>query len=377
MENGLYGKDFLKTWDMTNEDILSVANTAEKLKALREKNISSSFFDSGIAISMVNNGRNMGMDFAFASGTDMLGLTRRELLGRVAGGSLAETAAMTSYMADCIGIRDCEFFEKSSRYMRRVSNVLKENSENGVIPQRPCVINLGSDEDSPVETIALFEYLCERFGGYENLKGKKIAISWAYSPTGTRPPADPYGMLRLVSRFGMNVVLAHPEGYGLMPDTVEKVTEAAEKSGGSFAEAGTMAEAFKDADVVIPINWAPFTFFEARTDYYEINRSSAIDVLEHELCEENMKYKDWECTEEIMESTNNAVLLHPLPADVTDLSCVRGEMTAQVYNANTAGLFTAAGLRPYVVAAMILISKSEDPAEILSKMEARASERIM
>ena len=70
--NGLYRKDFLRTWDMSDEDIRLILSSAEALKNMRDRNVSSKVFDSGIAVSMFNNSRNMGMEFAFASGCDML-----------------------------------------------------------------------------------------------------------------------------------------------------------------------------------------------------------------------------------------------------------------------------------------------------------------
>ena len=73
-ENGLYGKSCLKTWDMTDEEIISVARGACALKALRDNNISPKIFDSGIAVSMFTK-KDSGMELAYASGCDLLGLT--------------------------------------------------------------------------------------------------------------------------------------------------------------------------------------------------------------------------------------------------------------------------------------------------------------
>ncbi len=377
--NSLYRKDFLRTWDMSDEDITFIASSAAVLKAMRDRNISSKVFDSGIAVSMFNNSRNMGMEFAFASGCDMLGLTLREMSGRIGNGSLAETVAMVSYMADAIGICDGRYIEKSSRYMSRMVTTLKESRDNGIMAQRPYVINLGSDEDSPVQTISDLEHMAFRFGGIENLKGKKIAVTWAYSPDGTRPLAVPNGIISLVSRFGMNVVLAAPEGYELMPDACERAAANAESSGGSFTKTESMKEAFDGADIVYPVNWAPYNFLQNRTDFFDANLERGIELLEHELKEQNMKYIDWECTESMMEGTRNgsALFLHDLPAEITDISCIRGEMTAQVYNANRDSLLAQAGLRPYVIAAMVMLTRSEDPKAVLKSLIEKGVKRYI
>ena len=375
-ENGLFEKSFLRTWDMTDEEIAAVANGASALKKLRDENISPKIFDSGIAVSMFSK-KDTGMNLAFASGCDLLGLTIIEMDKKLGSNAIRETATMASYMADALGVCESDFIEKSSRYIKRISDSVKENKAEGVVEQKPCVLNLGSDEDSPVQTIADLEYMAEKFGGIENLKGKKIAITWAYSPNGTRSLAVPQGMLSLATRFGMNVVLAAPEGMDLMPEAYERAEKNAERSGGSFVRTGSMEEAFADADIVLPINWAPFSFLEKRTELSAANLGTYIDLLEHELRENNKEFIDWEVTEAMMEKTKEgkALLIHDLPADVTDISCIRGEMTAQVYNANLVSLLAQAGMRPYVIAAMIILAKSRDPKAAFKTFAERATKR--
>jgi hypothetical protein len=50
-------------------------------------------------------------------------------------------------------------------------------------------------------------------------------------------------------------------------------------------------------------------------------------------------------------------------------------MTAQVYNANLQELFKEAGMRPYVIAAMIILAKSEDPKAAFETIAERATKR--
>ncbi len=375
-ENNLFGKSFLNTEDMTDGDILAVVNAAAALKNMRNENVSPRIFDSGIAVSMFSK-KDLGMDLAFASGSDLLGLSIIDMDQKLGNNAITETATLASYMADALGVCESEYIEKSSRYIKRIDSSLSEQQKNGVINQKPCVLNLGSDEDSPVQTLADLQYMADKFGGIENLKGKKIAVTWAYSPDGTRALATPQGLLSLVTRFGMNVVFAAPEGMDLMPDAYKKAEEHSERSGGTFTRVETMEEAFADADIVIPMNWAPFTFLEKRTELSAANMGTYIDLLEHELRENNKEFINWEVTESLMETTKygKALLMHSLPADITDISCIRGEMTAQVYNANLDSLLSEAGMRPFVIAAMILLSKSEDPKEVLNSLTEKATKR--
>ena len=94
-------------------------------------------------------------------------------------------------------------------------------------------------------------YLINEFGGLENLKGKKVAVTWACSPIYGKPLTCPQSLITLLPRFGMGVTLAHPEGYDLMPDLVEKAKGYAAESGATFKQVNTMAEAFEGADIVI------------------------------------------------------------------------------------------------------------------------------
>ena len=162
-ENRLYGKNFLRTWDMSDDDIKSIAKGACALKALRDSNVSPKVFDSGIAVSMFSK-KDSGMNLAFASGSDLLGLTIIDMDRKLGNNNIKETAAMASYMADALGICESDFIEKSSRYIKRIADSVEEAQKNGVIAQKPCVINLGSDEDSPVQTIADLQYMASRFG---------------------------------------------------------------------------------------------------------------------------------------------------------------------------------------------------------------------
>ena len=165
-------------------------------------------------------------------------------------------------------------------------------------------------------------HLIDHFGGIENLKGKKIAMSWAYSPSYGKPLSVPQGIIGLMTRMGMEVVLAHPEGYEVMPEVEQVAMENAKKSGGSFKRVNNMAEAFQDADIVYPKSWASFAAMEKRTDLYGKGDFDGIKALEKELLAENAKHKDWECTEELMRHEGRqALYMHCLPATSSGVSC--------------------------------------------------------
>ena len=221
-------------------------------------------------------------------------------------------------------------------------------------------------------------HIIHEFGGVENLKGKKLAMTWAYSPSYGKPLSVPQGIIGLMTRFGMDVVLAHPEGYEVFEDVEKVAEENAKKSGGSFTKTNNMAEAFKDADIVYPKSWAPFAAMEKRTELYGNGDTEGIKELEKELLAQNAEHKDWACTEELMATTKDgkALYMHCLPADISGVSCEEGEVDASVFDRYRDPLYKEASFKPYIIAAMIFLAKFENPTEILKKLEERGCPRI-
>ena len=376
----MYENDFFLTWDKTDDEIAAVFAVADALRDLRERNISTKIFDSGLGISNFRD-NSTRTRFSFASACNLLGLEVQDLdegKSQIAHGeTVRETANMISFMADVVGIRDDMYIGKGHTYQKEVVDALKEGYRDGVLEQKPTLVNLQCDIDHPTQTLADLDHVIHYFGGVENLKGKKVAMTWAYSPSYGKPLSVPQGVIGLFTRFGMDVVLAHPEGYDVMPEVEEVAKANAEKNGGSFSKTNDMKEAFKDADIVYPKSWAWFAAMERRTDLYGKGDFEGIDKLEKELLAENATHKDWECTEEMMELTKDgkALYLHCLPADITDVSCKEGEVAASVFDRYRAPLYKQASYKPYIIAAMIFLAKVKDPAKALEELEARAKER--
>jgi len=376
----MYENDFFLTWEKTDDEIQGVFEVAEILRKMRENNISSRIFDSGLAISLFRD-NSTRTRFSFASACNLLGLTVQDLdegKSQIAHGeTVRETANMISFMADVIGIRDDMYIGKGNAYMRDVSRYVKQGYEDGVLEQRPTLVNLQCDIDHPTQVMADMLHIIKEFGGVENLKGKKVAMTWAYSPSYGKPLSVPQGVIGLMTRFGMDVTLAHPEGYEVMADVEEVAKKNAEKTGGSFRKTNSMKEAFKDADIVYPKSWAPYSAMEKRTVMYGNGDFDGIKALEKELLAHNAKHKDWECTEEMMSLTKNkkALYLHCLPADITGVSCERGEVAESVFDRYREPLYKQAGNKPYIIAAMIFLSKVKNPQATLKELAAKAAPR--
>jgi len=63
-----------------------------------------------------------------------------------------------------------------------------------------------------------------------------------------------------------------------------------------------------------------------------------------------------------------ALYLHCLPADISGVSCNEGEVAASVFERYRVPLYKQAGFKPYVIAAMMLANRFEQPAEVLKKL---------
>lgn len=369
----MYNNDFFLTWEKSNEELESVFVVADILRSMRENNISTRIFDSGLGISVFRD-NSTRTRFSFASACNLLGLEVQDLdegKSQIAHGeTVRETANMISFMADIIGIRDDMFIGKGNAYMKEVSNAVQEGYADEVLEQRPTLINLQCDIDHPTQCMADLLHLIHYFGGVENLKGKKLAMTWAYSPSYGKPLSVPQGVIGLMTRMGMEVVLAHPEGYDVLPEVEEVAKANVEKNGGSFTKTNSMKEAFENADIVYPKSWAPFEAMEKRTELYSNRDIAGIDELEKELLKENARYKDWECNEKMMELTKDgkALYLHCLPADITGVSCEIGEVGESVFNRYRELLYREAGYKPYIIAAMMFLSKVKDPISVFEKL---------
>jgi knotted carbamoyltransferase YgeW len=377
----MYLNDFLLTWEKSDGEVRATFLVAQILRGLRQKNISNRIFDSGLGISLFRD-QSTRTRFSFASACNMLGLEVQDLnegKSQVAHGeTVRETANMVSFMADVIGIRDDMYIGKGNAYMREVAQAVKQGFLEGVLEQRPTLVNLQCDIDHPTQSMSDMLHLINTFGGLENLAGKKIAMTWAYSPSYGKPLSVPQGIIGLMTRFGMQVVLAHPPGYEVMPAVEEVARRNAARSGGSFSKTNSMADAFADAHIVYPKSWAPFAAMEKRTDLYGEGDHDGISALEKELLTQNADHKDWECTEKLMATTHetDALYMHCLPADITGVSCDAGEVEAGVFDRYRVPLYMEASYKPYIIAAMIFLAKVRNPADKLGELLSQGTPRM-
>lgn len=365
-DNTMYGTDFLLTWEKSEAEIRTTLETARILRAMYARNLSTRIFDSGLAVSHFRD-NSTRTRFSFASAANLLGLNVQDLDETKSqithGETVRETAVMISFLTQVIGIRDDMFLGAGNAYMRDVAAALDAGYHEGTLLQRPTLVNLQCDIDHPTQTMADLAYLVEYFGDLQQLRGKKLAMTWAYSPSYGKPLSVPQGVVGLMPRFGMDVVLAFPEGYSLIPEVVQITERQAAQSGGSFQIVNSMPAAFQGADIVYPKSWAPYHVMQERTKLLRAGNQDGLHALEQQCLANNARFQDWECNEQLMDRTRHgrALYMHCLPADITEVSCQHGEVSKSVFEHYRIHTYKEASWKPFIIAAMIVLARSQDP----------------
>ncbi len=377
LETDLFHKDFLLTWQHPLDEIKAILRLAEALKLLHREGISYRAFESGLAISIFRD-NSTRTRFSFAAAASALGFTLSELdeeKSQIAHGeTVRETANMISFMAEAIGIRDDMYLGEGNKYMREVGDALTEGTRQGVLHRRPSIVNLQCDIDHPTQALADLAWLQKHFGGLDNLRGKKIAMTWAYSPSYGKPLSVPQGIIGLMTRFGMDVSLAHPEGYGLIPDVIEVAKKNAAATGGKFEIVNSMEQAFTGAHIVYPKSWAPYAVMQRRTELLKKSDKDGLKALEKECLANNARFSNWECDRAKMNLTDQgkALYMHCLPADITDVSCKAGEVSAEVFEQYRIPTYHEASYKPFVISALMFLTRLENPGVKLGEIIRRA-----
>ncbi len=203
------------------------------------------------------------------------------------------------------------------------------------------VINMQCDVDHPCQTLADLMTIREKRG--RDLRGLKVAVSWAYAPSYAKPLSVPQGLIMLLPRFGIDVVLAHPPEYRLMTETLEAAHANARRGGGSFHVAASMDEAFLRADVVIPKSWGCL-------DTMGSNPTESLILAK--------QYSRWICDMDRMRLARpDALYMHPLPAD-------RGnEVTDEVIDGPQSVVYAEAENRLHTAKSIMALTMAENEIE--------------
>lgn len=357
--SSLYGQSLLLTRDASRPELdalLAVARrfmeldrAGQKLDWLRGELAYAIFFDNSTRTKSAWAGAaaRLGMAPVIVDGSST----------QVAHGETAEeTGAMLGMNSHALGVRHDTILGVGNAFMRDIKSGIDSFLDATSNERKVPVVNLQCDIDHPTQTLADLMWLQERFP--DGLEGRKIAMSWAYSPSYAKPLSVPQGIITLLTRFGAQVTLAHPPGYTLMESELAMAESFAREHGGGFSVVDSMDEAFEDALAVYPKSWGPYSLMLERVAAAADGELEAMETIERRALEQNARYTDWICNEERMAKTagGDALYMHCLPADIG------AEVTPGVMERHRLNVAKEAQFKVYVIMALLASSKIPDLA---------------
>jgi len=318
----LKGRDFISTQDWTLEELETLFILAEQLKRARkagertpllpDKTLYMIFFDPSTRT------RN-----SFETGITQLGghgiYLSPDRMQISHGENAKDTANVLSRYGDGIAIRHCTY-GVGNAYIREVE-------EEAGIP----VLSMQDDLYHPCQILADYMTIRERFA---DTRGLKIGVAWTSAPNYVRPISVPQSLVLMMPRFGLDVTLAYPPEFRLMPEIEEQAKANAEAAGTRFQITHTFEEAFEDADVVVPKSWGPLV--------HTRDEAEGLRLIE--------EYPDWRCdAERVALGKEHLIYMHPLPAD-------RGrEVTDEVIDGPHSAVYDEAENRLHVQKALMAL----------------------
>lgn len=289
MQTNLRGRDFIGDLDFSKEEVETVLDVAWDLKRkralgephpyLRDKTLAMLFFFTST--------RTRG---SFEAGMAQLGghaaFIDSDTTQIAHGDTAKEIGEIFGRYFDGIAIRQCDW-QFGNRYINEVAR-----------HSRVPVLNMQCDVYHPFQCLADLMTIMEKKG--RDLRRKKVVVSWAYAASYSKPISVPQSLILQLTRFGCDVVLAHPPEFKLMPEIMEMAQENARKYHTGFEVVHDMDEAFRDADVVYPKSWGPLVTTTGKEE--------GKALIE--------KYRHWLTDQRRMNLTReDSIYMHCLPAD--------------------------------------------------------------
>jgi len=301
------GKDFLDTNDFSQEEVkkvLDAANVLMKMFRSRKKHP----FLPGKTLFMMFYNRSLRTRNSFEAGIYQLGghahfLSPQDVytpalpedMVAYQTEAISDVARVLSRYGDAIAIRI--YGDAAKWIIGRGHKVIREFAKHATIP----VLNMEDDMYHPFQALADAQAMRN---AVPKLQGKKLVVSYAYSG-GLKPLAVPQSEILIGTQLGMNVVLAHPPGFDLEDVVLDAAKKNADRYGGEFSVVNDMKASFEGADIVYPKAWSPKNYFPPHSP--ALDKPSATAYQD--------KFKDWICTQELMDLTNKGKYMHCGPAD--------------------------------------------------------------
>ena len=359
--HALHGRSMLTTHDWATDDLDALLAVATRLEVLDRAGIHTDLLHDELAYAMFfdNSTRTKS---AWAGAAARLGMHPVIVDGSSTqvshGETAAETGAMLGMNAHALGVRHDLILGEGNAFMRDVQRGIDDYLAATGDPRVVPVVNLQCDVDHPTQSLADLLWLQEHFGG--SVTGRRITVSWAYSPSYAKPLSVPQGVVSLLTRFGAHVTLAHPPGYELLAEPMEWASSGAALSGGSLRITDDMDEAFTAAEAVYPKSWGPQALMLERVVANRAGDADAMHDIERRALAHNAEHRSWICDERRMALTDDALYLHCLPADIG------AEVSPKVMERFRVDVAREANKKVFVIMALLATAKVPDLAAVLT-----------
>jgi len=366
--DAIHRRSLLTTQQWSDADLATVRSLARTLAAFDRAGLSTALCPAELAWAVFFD-QSTRTKSAWGGAAARLGMHPVIVEGsstQVSHGETAvETGAMLGMNAHAMGIRHDLILGEGNTFIRDVTRGIDEYLDATDDPRSVPVVNLQCDVDHPTQTMADLMWLEEMFG---DLAEKKIAVSWAYSPSYAKPLSVPQGLVTLLTRFGAQVTLAHPPGYQLIDDCLDDARSNA-SNGGSFRVVDDMDEAFRDADIVYPKSWGAYDLMLERVAANAAGDTAELAEIEKRALARNAKHTDWICDEDKMSLTaaGEALYLHCLPADIGS------EVSPGVMDRYKVDVARQANYKVYAIMALLAGAKVPNLKPRLTEMAGEAS----
>lgn len=289
MQTDLRNRDLIGDLDFSKEEVETVLEVAFDLKRKRALGEPHPYLDDKVLAMLFffSSTRTRG---SFEAGMAQLGGHAAFIESRTTqishGDTETEMGEIFGRYFDGIAIRHVDW-GIGNRYLNLVAKA-----------SRVPVLNMQCEIYHPFQCLADLMTIIEKKG--RDLRGKKMVVSWAYASSYLKPISVPQSLILQMPRFGLDVVLAHPPEFELMPEIMDQAREMSRKYKTKFEVVDDMEAGFSDADIVYAKSWGPLL-----TTHDQDEGKSIQD-----------KYKHWITDERKMGlAKSDAIYMHPLPAD--------------------------------------------------------------
>lgn len=291
-------RDLLSPSDLSREELDNLLDLAARFKtrsmtrSLAGKTVGLLFFDPSLRTRVsfdVATTQLGGHCLMIDADKEIYGLEPLEkaVMDGAAEEHVKDAALTLSRYVDALGVRHLD--RTGDWELDRQDCLLRSYATHASVP----VINLESTQHHPCQAFADMMTIQERLVRTDS---RKLTLAWCNHPE-PKAMGVSHSAATVAAMMGMDVTIAHPLGFELDPDVMEQIHAQAKKSGGSVRIVNDLTEGAQGCDVLYARSWGSHKYWNDPEREAMVKRSFA----------------SWRVDDRIMDETNNAIFMHPLP----------------------------------------------------------------